>query len=292
MVIGAGLVPEMKVISSISEMFAYSRKVKDRGQKIGFVPTMGFFHDGHLALISQAKKQCDIVIVSIFVNPLQFGPKEDFKTYPRNLGRDKKTLEAFDPIVLFIPKANEFASENLLTSIEVGEFSKKLCGKSRPGHFKGVATIVCKLFNVVKPDFAYFGEKDFQQQLIIKKLTEDLNYEIKIITVKTVREEDGLAMSSRNSYLNPRERKAAPILYKSLQKAKESIEGGERDGRRIHYLIAQILGREPIVRIDYIAICDPKTMEEVKSINDDTLITLAVHVGHTRLIDNIVIHPK
>lgn len=282
----------MKTFSSIKEMSAYSKKIKDRGQSLGLVPTMGSLHDGHLSLIQTAKNNCDVVVVSIFVNRLQFGPSEDFKKYPRNSGLDKKKLEAFEPIVLFSPKDKEFTPENISSTIEINGLSKKLCGKSRPAHFRGVATIVSKLFNIVQPNYAFFGLKDYQQQVIIKKLVDDLNYDIKIVTIDTSREFDGLAQSSRNNYLNARERKAAPILYKSLLRAKEAVEDGERDTRRIHYLIAQHLGREPLVKIEYIAICDPNSLEEVKAIKGPVLIALAANIGSTRLIDNVVAYPK
>lgn len=280
----------MKQISSLKEMSLYSRKIKDRGQLIGLVPTMGALHEGHLALIEAAKKKCDVVVVSIFVNPLQFGADEDFKKYPRNLKSDKKKLEAFDQIILFTPSEKDFVPADSLAFVDIEPLSKKLCGKSRPGHFRGAATIVAKLFNVVQPDFAFFGEKDFQQQIIIKKLVKDLSYNIQIITVNTVREYDGLAMSSRNGYLNERERKAATILHKTLLRAKESIGEGEKDPRRLHYIMAQHIGREPIAKIDYVGIVNPETLEEVKAVKGAVLLAVAAHVGHTRLIDNMLVH--
>ncbi len=267
-----------------------SRKIKNRGQTIGLVPTMGALHEGHLALVNAAKKKADVVIVSIFVNPLQFGPTEDIKKYPRTLREDKKRLKDFDPIIIFAPKEKDLTPQDISTTIDVEDLSKRLCGKSRPGHFRGVAVMVSKLFNIVQPDFAFLGEKDYQQQLIVKKLARDLNYNIIIETIPTVREYDGLAFSSRNKHLSDRERKAASILYKSLVRASEAIQSGEKDGRRIHYLISQHIGREPIAKIDYVGVCNPETLEEIKNIKGKALLAAAVHIGHTRLIDNMVVH--
>ncbi|NQU17670.1 MAG: pantoate--beta-alanine ligase [Candidatus Saganbacteria bacterium] len=282
----------MKQITSLKEMSQHSRKIKDRGQSIGFVPTMGTLHEGHLSLIDAAKKKCDVVIISIFINPLQFSQSEDLKKYPRNLKKDKNTLKSFDPIILFTPSEKDLLPHNSSAVVDVEGLSKKLCGKSRPGHFRGVATIITKLFNIIRPDHVFLGEKDFQQQIIIKKLVKDLNYNIEVTSVKTLREYDGLAFSSRNTYFNERERKAAPILYKTLLRAKEAIEAGERDPRRLHYIMAQHVGREPIAKIDYVGLCDPSTLDDVKTIKGDILLAVAAHIGHTRLIDNMVVHAK
>lgn len=267
-----------------------SRKIKDRGQTIALVPTMGALHEGHLSLVNAAKKKADVVVVSIFVNPLQFGSNEDIKKYPRTLRDDKKKLTDFDPIIIFAPKEHDLTPPNVSVSIDIEDLSKRLCGKSRPGHFKGVSVIVSKLFNIIQPDFAFLGEKDYQQQLIVKKLAKDLNYNVKIETLPTVREYDGLAFSSRNKHLNERERNAASILYKSLVRASEAIQSGEKDGRRIHYLISQHIGREPIAKIDYVGVCNSETLEEVKTVKGKVLLAAAVYIGHTRIIDNMVIH--
>lgn len=282
----------MKTISSLKEMFEFSRKVKDRGQTIGLVPTMGALHEGHLSLVTAAKKKADIVVVSIFVNPLQFGENEDLKKYPRRLKDDQNKLKPFDPVTIFTPKEKEFTPAGLVAGIEIDPLSKPLCGKSRPGHFRGVATIVAKLFNIVQPNYAFFGEKDYQQQLIIKKMVKDLSYNIEIATLPTVREYDGLAMSSRNSYLNERERSAAPIVFKALSHAKDIVEKGEKDARRINLLVAQLLGREPLVKIDYIGVVNPETLEELKEIKGKILIAIAAHIGSVRLIDNLLVNAK
>jgi len=290
---GKGLVYKiMKTVSSLKEMFEFSRKVKDRGQTIALVPTMGALHEGHLSLITAAKKKADIVIVSIFVNPLQFGQNEDLKKYPRRLKDDQNKLKPFDPITIFTPGEKDFTPAALAAGIEVEILSKPLCGKARPGHFRGVATIVAKLFNITQPNYAFFGEKDYQQQLIIKKMTKDLSYNIEVFSLPTVREYDGLAMSSRNIYLNERERSAAPILYKALNHAKDIIEKGEKDARRINLIIAQLLGREPLVKIEYVGVVDPETLEETKEIKGKILIAIAANIGQTRLIDNLIVNAK
>ncbi len=273
-------------------MSQFSQRVRERGQTLALVPTMGALHEGHLALVHAAKTKADIVVVSIFVNPKQFAPSEDLNKYPRDLKKDKNLLKTYDPVVIFHPSQNDMYSPSFNTWVEEDGLSKKLCGKFRLGHFKGVTTIVAKLFNIVRPDLAFFGEKDYQQQLIIRRLIKDLNYPIEIITCPTVREYDGLAMSSRNKYLGDKERKAAAMIYKALIRAKKDIEGGETDARRLFVNIGRLLGFEPSIRVDYIAIVDPHTLEEVKEIKDKVLVALAVRIARTRLIDNMIISPK
>lgn len=270
-------------------MQVFSFKAKQRGKTICLVPTMGYLHEGHLSLVEAAKKKGDITVVSVFVNPLQFSPSEDLSRYPRDLTRDKKLLNNFEVDVLFLPDAFQLYPKDFKTFVEVEGLSNKLCGRSRPTHFRGVTTIVAKLFNLVMPDFAFFGEKDFQQQVIIKKMARDLNFPVQIISLPTVREFDGLAMSSRNQYLTPKERDAATILYRALTSAKQAIEKGERDPHRLLLRMRSLIGSEPSIRLDYIAIVDPQNLEEKKKIDGTVLIALAAYLGKARLIDNIIV---
>lgn len=266
--------------------------MKARGKSIGFVPTMGCLHEGHLSLVEAAKEKADIVVVSIFVNPIQFGPSEDLARYPKDSKRDMKLLKNFDVDVLFLPAASDLYSEGFKTYVEVEGLSKKMCGRSRPGHFRGVTTVVAKLSNIVAPDCAFFGEKDFQQQVIIKRMVRDLNLPIEIISLPTVREFDGLAMSTRNKYLTSKERKAAAILYQALSQAKKQIENGGRNPRKILLRLRSLIGTESAIRLDYAVIVDPETLEELKKIKDQTLIALAASIGKARLIDNLVVKAK
>ena len=270
-------------------MRQFAIKKKSHGKTIGFVPTMGFLHEGHLSLIEAAKKKADIVVVSIFVNPIQFGPNEDYKRYPRDLRNDEKKLQQFDVDLLFLPKVQDIFPGGFKTMVEVEGLSKKMCGRSRPTHFTGVTTIISKLFNLVLPDYAFFGEKDYQQLLIIRQMTKDLNIPTKIIALPTVRDFDGLAMSSRNKYLNTKERKSATILYKALCLAKEEIEKGEKELQRIIFRMRSLIGTEPCVRLDYAVLANPQTLEEVKKIQGKMLIALAGSINNTRLIDNILV---
>jgi len=282
----------MKVIKRSKEMSSFSARVKERGQKLAFVPTMGALHDGHLALVEAAKQKADVVVVSIFVNKTQFAPNEDFNNYPRTFNNDKSLLKMFDPLVIFHPSHSDIYPDNYSVWIEEEILSKKLCGKFRMGHFKGVTTVVSKLFNIVQPDYAFFGEKDYQQQLIIKKLVKDLNYPIEIVTCPTVREYDGLAMSSRNKNLSEKERKAAQMIYKALIRAKKDIEDGETDNRRVIVNMGRLLGFEPLIRVDYISLVDPHTLEDVKELKGKILVAIAVRIGKTRLIDNMIVSAK
>jgi pantoate--beta-alanine ligase len=279
----------MREIKDPKEMYLYSRKAKSHGKKVGLVPTMGALHEGHLSLVEEARKRADTVVVSIFVNPIQFGPSEDLARYPRNLGSDKKLLRHFDVDVLFMPEARTVYPEGFKTFVEVEGLSKKLCGRSRPTHFRGVTTVVAKLFNMVCPDIAFFGGKDYQQQIIIKRMAKDLDFPVEIVALPTVREFDGLAMSSRNAYLTQKERRSALILYRSLCLAKEEIGKGEKDPRKILFRIRSAVGTEPSVRLDYVAMVDPETLEEVRKIKGKVLVALAAYLGKTRLIDNMMI---
>ncbi len=261
---------------------------KKLGQTIGFVPTMGALHDGHLSLVRHAKKNSDVVVVSIFVNPIQFGPKEDYKKYPRDIKSDSKKLQNEGVDILFLPGASEMYPDGFDSYVEVKTIGDVLCGKSRPGHFKGVTTIVAKLFNIVLPDFAYFGAKDFQQQAIIKKMVEDLNFPVKIITVPTVRQSNGLAMSSRNTYLTSKEETAAVLISQSLLKAKKAASNGCSSSKLIR-VINKELSREPMIRVDYISVVSPDDLHELKTVSGYAVIAVAVFIGRTRLIDNISI---
>jgi len=267
----------------------FSQKAKSHGKKIGLVPTMGALHEGHLSLVVEAKKCAEVAVVSIFVNPIQFGPGEDFTHYPRDLKKDKKLLKNFDIDVLFLPEASAMFPKGFKTYVEVEGLSKKMCGRSRPAHFRGVTTAVAKLFNVVCPELAFFGEKDYQQQLIIKQMVRDLSLPIEVISLPTVREFDGLAMSSRNAYLSPKERKSAAILYKALSLAKDEIRKGERDLKKIIFRMRSLIGTEPKVRLDYLVTADPENLNEVNRLKGRILFALAAYVGKARLIDNMVI---
>jgi pantoate--beta-alanine ligase len=251
---------------------------------------MGYLHEGHLSLVRESKKRTDVTVVSIFVNPTQFGPKEDFKKYPRDLVKDFAFLETGGVDCLFYPDAGDIYPPGYRTFVEVHGLQDRLCGKSRPGHFRGVATVVLKLFNIVSPDLAFFGAKDAQQILIIQKMAADLNLDVDVVTCPIVREPDGLALSSRNAYLSPDERKAAPVLSRSLAAAEKLIAAGERDVTKVMAAIRSVIGGEPQARIDYVEAVDPANLEPVIEIRGDVLIALAVFIGSTRLIDNIRVH--
>ena len=248
---------------------------------------MGHLHEGHLALVRRAREENDTVAVSIFVNPTQFGPSEDFQTYPRDMPRDLALLKREDVDLVFSPPPNEMYPSSFDTWVEVGALTRKLEGASRPGHFKGVATVVIKLFNIVQPTRAYFGQKDAQQLLVITKMVEDMNVDLELIAVPTVREPDGLAMSSRNAYLTPQERKAAVILWQALTTAKEMWKKGERNAEEIRKVMSYLIEEEPLAKLDYVSVADPESLEELGKIDRGALVSLAVWIGKTRLIDNI-----
>jgi pantoate--beta-alanine ligase len=282
----------MEVIESISEMKNLVKDWKRQGLSIGFVPTMGYLHEGHLALVRRAKELSDRVVVSIFVNPIQFAPGEDYQRYPRDLERDKALLEKEGVDVLFSPKVEEMYPPGFQTYVEVKELSSGLCGRYRSGHFVGVATVVLKLFNIVQPDIAVFGEKDYQQLKVIQRMVQDLNLDVKIISHPTVREEDGLAMSSRNTYLSPEERKSAIALYKALNLAEELINQGERRVATLKEKLKEFIESFPYTKVQYIEFVHPETLKEVERVDEPTLLALAVFVGKARLIDNKIIVPK
>lgn len=257
---------------------------------IGFVPTMGYLHQGHLSLIRRARRDCKAVTVSIYVNPTQFGPKEDFDRYPRNTRRDRMLASREKVDYLFTPDGKDMYPGPFETHVSVRNLSKGLCGTSRSHHFEGVCTVVAKLFNIVEPDIAYFGQKDFQQAVIIKQMVKDLNMNVKIKVLPIIREDDGLAMSSRNEYLTDSQKKTAPILYHSLQEAKKIIKGGLKDSKKIIDLIKRIIKSQGNIKIDYVEIVDPNTLRRKEKIDNKVLIALAVWIGKTRLIDNILVN--
>lgn len=277
----------MKVVESLAGMKAQAREWRKAGKRIGLVPTMGYLHQGHLSLVRESKKRSDVTVVSIFVNPTQFGPHEDFRKYPRDLAKDTAYLEAGGVDCLFYPAAAEVYAPGYRTYVEVIGLQDRLCGRSRPGHFRGVATVVLKLFEVVRPDLAFFGAKDAQQVLIIRRMARDLDLDVEIVTCPIVREPDGLALSSRNAYLGPEERKAALVLSTSLRWAERAAAAGERDAARLLVGIRAVLEAEPLARVDYVEAVDPETLEPVAEVLGEVLIALAVFIGSTRLIDNI-----
>jgi pantoate--beta-alanine ligase len=279
----------MKLITDVKKMQSICNDLRSTKKTIGFVPTMGALHQGHITLIEAARQNNDIVIVSIFVNPIQFGPKEDFAQYPRNLKADLEICERLRVDFVFHPEERDMYPKDFDTFVEVPQFSKKLCGRFRPSHFRGVTTIVVKLFNIIKPSIAYFGQKDYQQALIIQKMVRDLNYDIRIEMLPIVRDSKGLALSSRNQYLSEDEYKASLNLSQSLNQAKDLINNGELDGLKIIEYIITHIKKEPLIKIEYVEVCDPKTLMPIKKIEDEALIAIAARVGRARLIDNILI---
>jgi pantoate--beta-alanine ligase len=279
----------MKVIRDIKEMQRISNLLRKEGRRIGFVPTMGYLHDAHLSLVRKAKNLCDSVVVSIFVNPTQFGPGEDYERYPRDEEGDKTKLTREGVDFLFIPEPKDMYPSGYQTYIDVTEVSKGLCGDFRPGHFRGVATVVAKLFNIVRPHLAVFGEKDYQQLLVIERLVEDLDFDIEIIPGTLIREKDGIAMSSRNTYLSAENRGKALVLYRSLRKGKELYDSGERRVFTICEAVKKIINSEDGVSLQYLEIRDAETLEKVDHLNKPAVIAIAAMVGPIRLIDNIII---
>lgn len=280
----------MKLITTVREMQAEAEKLRNRGKIIGFVPTMGYLHEGHLSLIRIARKKANVVIISIFVNPTQFGPNEDLDRYPRDIKRDERLAREAGVDIIFYPSNEEMYPERYLTYVTVEKITETLCGASRPGHFRGVTTICTKLFNIVKPHFAVFGEKDYQQAVVIKQMVRDLNLDMKIITGPIVREVDGLAMSSRNAYLSPEEREDALVLNRSLKFAEEMILKGEKRAEAVIKTVSKMIEEKKTTKVDYVSVVDPDTLAPLEKIEDRALIALAVFVGDTRLIDNRVVH--
>ena len=279
----------MQQIDTIIGMKDVCRAVARAGKRLGLVPTMGALHEGHLSLVRKSKSQCDLTVVSIFVNPLQFGPTEDFSKYPRTLERDAAILQELGVDWLFVPAVAEMYPQGAKTSVEVADLSARLDGGSRPGHFRGVSTVVCKLFEIVRPDRAFFGQKDAAQVAVLRKMVRDLDMDVEIVVCPLVREPDGLAMSSRNAYLNPGQRQQALVLSRSLNQVKSAIDGGERDAEKLAEIGIQAIASEPGARLDYFAIVDAETLEPVVTVSRGTLVAVAAWVGTTRLIDNILV---
>lgn len=279
----------MDIIRDIPALKEKIKNTKETGKTIGFVPTMGYLHQGHLSLIKAARKECDFVVVSIYVNPIQFGAGEDFEEYPRDLTRDAQLSQEVGVDLIFAPSDRAMYPGGYATFVEVKRLTEGLCGKNRPGHFKGVTTVVTKLFNLVEPHKSYFGQKDAQQALVLKKMVEDLNMNMELKIMPTLREPDGLAMSSRNSYLSPEEREAGQALFKSLSRAEKMIVQGIRESKEIIFHVRQILQKEDLLDIEYIEIVDTKNLERIGKLQGEVLIALAARVGKTRLIDNIMV---
>jgi len=282
----------MRIITSLRQMKEASARLRAAGRTIGLVPTMGYLHPGHLSLVRASKKTIDATVVSIFVNPTQFGPREDLSKYPRDFARDAQMLRAEGADILFIPRAADMYPSGYKTFVEVLDLQNKLCGRSRPIHFRGVCTVVLKLFNIVRPDKAFFGQKDAQQAVIIRRMAGDLDLDVEIEVKPIIRDADGLALSSRNAYLNPAERKAALVLTRSLKEAKMMVDQGQRKTAVLIGRIRSRLEDEPLARLDYAAVVDPAELEPLSLVKDRALIALAVFIGRTRLIDNVTVRIK
>ncbi|MGQ9882190.1 MAG: pantoate--beta-alanine ligase [Armatimonadota bacterium] len=279
----------MQVVKAIREVRTWMKIAREEGKTIGFVPTMGYFHEGHLNLMCRAKAECDLCVVSLFVNPTQFGPSEDFRQYPRDFTRDAAMAESVGVDLLFAPEADEIYPQGFQTWVEVTGITQRLEGAARPGHFRGVATICTKLFNIVQADRAYFGKKDYQQLKVIQRMVKDLNIPIEIVPCETTREPDGLAMSSRNIYLNPEERQAATVLYRALCAGRDAILNGERNGANVQKLIEQVIATEPLVKSEYVDVADAETLEPLQELKGEVLLSLAARVGIARLIDTVTV---
>ncbi len=282
----------MLTLTSAAEVLAVSKEAHRAGQRVGFVPTMGALHEGHLSLVRTARKQSDVVIASVFVNPKQFGPNEDFSKYPRDAEKDSAMLAAEKTDYLFMPSVEEMYPAGATSWVTVEGLSEKLDGRSRPGHFNGVTTVVAKLFNIVQPDFAFFGQKDAAQVAVVSKMVRDLNFDVRIVVCSIVREADGLAMSSRNAYLNPQQRRQALVLYRSLMRVQMLADSGENNAARLKVAGEQVIAEESAVKLDYFEIVNQETLDPVADITGGALVAVAAHVGNTRLIDNIVVHGK
>jgi pantoate--beta-alanine ligase len=280
----------MRIIASREQMISIARELQRAGRTIGFVPTMGALHDGHLSLMREARAQSDVLVVSIFVNPTQFGPAEDFEKYPRNLDSDADLLDRENVDYLFAPSGTDIYPPGFSTYVIVEGLSEQLEGASRQGHFRGVATVVAILLNIVRPDVAFFGQKDAQQAAVLQRMVRDLAFDTKVVVLPIVREQSGLALSSRNAYLNKEEKRAAIVLHYGLSAASSAFENGERDGARLLQLVRSAIAAEPLARIDYISLNDAETLEPLEHIAErPALLSLAVYLGKTRLIDNMVL---
>ncbi len=278
----------MKIVETIQEVREQVKEWRKQGLSVGLVPTMGYLHEGHKSLIDCAVSENDKVVVSVFVNPMQFGPKEDLASYPRDLDRDAALCENAGADIIFHPEPEEMYHEDFSSFVDMNTLTGGLCGKTRPTHFRGVCTVVSKLFHIVTPDKAYFGQKDAQQLAVIRHMVSDLNFGLEIVGCPIVREEDGLAKSSRNTYLNEDERKAALILSKSLGKGKALLEAGETDAAKLKAVIENTLATEPLASVDYVEVVDWDSLKPIEIVNGSVLVAIAVYIGKTRLIDNII----
>lgn len=276
----------MQVVTTVQELRTARRKMPG---PVGLVPTMGYLHEGHLSLVRRARAENAQVVATIFVNPTQFGPHEDFARYPRDVPRDLAMLEKEGTDLVFVPPVEEMYPTGFRTYVNVEEITARLEGAARPGHFRGVATVVCKLFNLVQPQRAYFGQKDAQQLVVIRRMARDLDFDLEIVPCPTVREPDGLAMSSRNVYLNPEERRAATVLYRALTAAQARYQAGERDAEALRRVMREVLAAEPLARVDYVSVAEPETLTELTQVSGTALASLAVYIGTTRLIDNVLL---
>jgi len=279
----------MRRIQTVHAMRSWSGGLQREGVTIGLVPTMGALHEGHRSLIRAARLACDASAVSIFVNPLQFGPLEDFDRYPRSLAQDLRLCQSAGVDAVFIPRAQEMYPPDFETAVSVQRLTRRYEGLSRPGHFGGVTTVVMKLLNIVRPDKAFFGQKDYQQTVVVERLVKDLNLDTEIVVRPTVREPDGLALSSRNRHLSPEERKAATVLYRALSDGRELIRAGERSVKKVEAAMTRLIWAEPLARLDYLAVADPITLDEVRSVRGRVVLLLAVWIGKSRLIDNLIV---
>ena len=279
----------MKIVNTINEVREAVKAWHKQGLTVGLVPTMGYLHEGHASLIARASKENDRVVVSDFVNPIQFAPNEDLASYPRDIDRDAKVCEENGADIIFHPAPEEMYHRDFSTFVDITGPSEELCGKSRPIHFRGVCTVVSKLFLIASPDRAYFGQKDAQQLAVIKRMVRDLNFDIEIVGCPIIREADGLAKSSRNTYLSPEERKAAVILHKALEKGKELVLNGEKSAKAVIDTVTQVINSEPLAKIDYVQVVDFPNIKVIEDINGDILTAVAVYIGKTRLIDNFII---
>ena len=279
----------MKIVSTVEQVREEVKKWRQQGLTVGLVPTMGYLHEGHKSLIDKAVAQNDKVVVSVFVNPIQFGPTEDLATYPRDLERDAALCEDAGAALIFHPEKEDMYLDDFCTYIDMDGLTKGLCGKTRPIHFRGVCTVVGKLFNIVHPDRAYFGQKDAQQLAVVRRMVRDLNFDLEIVGCPIIREEDGLAKSSRNTYLSEEERKAAVILHKGLVKGEEMVSAGEKDVKKVLDAITEIIESEPLARIDYVEAVDFDNIETIDTIEGSVLVAVAVYIGKTRLIDNFIV---
>ena len=282
----------MQKIPTVKAMAAWSRKLRREGVRIGFVPTMGALHDGHRSLIRSARLACDAVVVSIFVNPMQFGPLEDFDRYPRPLATDLRLCGQEGADAVFVPRAQDLYPPEFETAVSVQRLTRRFEGLSRPGHFGGVTTVVAKLLNIVRPEQAFFGQKDYQQAVVVERLVADLNLDTAIVVRPTVREADGLALSSRNRFLSQDEREAATVLYSALTAGRDVIRAGERSAKKVEAAMTRLIREEPLARIDYLAVVHPATLDEVRAVRGRVALLLAVWIGETRLLDNMVVSAR